>query len=216
MKLNTRHFGISDYSETMQLMQRFTADRTEETLDELWFTEHSPVFTLGRAGKPEHILDAGTIPVINSDRGGQVTYHGPGQLVIYTLCDLKRLHMGVKEFVANTEQCLIDTLKQYRINGSRKLNAPGVYVDGAKIAALGLRIRRQGSYHGMSINIHMDLSPFSRINPCGYAGLAVTQLADHGFNSPQRELSDTILAQFQQIFGYTESIEVPALNNLDE
>ncbi len=216
MKLNYRHFGVTDYSLMMKAMQRFTADRSENTLDELWFTEHHPVFTLGRAGKTEHILDAGAIPVTNSDRGGQVTYHGPGQLVVYTLCDLKRLHMGIKEFVANTEQCLIDTLEHYGIIGSRKHGAPGVYTNGAKIAALGLRIRRQGSYHGMSLNIDMDLSPFSRINPCGYAGQAVTQLADHGFIGTQKTISDSILIHFQQVFGYTEAIEVPALNNFDE
>lgn len=216
MKLFVRYLGVTDYSETMRAMQQFTAGRTKQTEDQLWFTEHPAVFTLGRAGKSEHILNADAIPVVNSDRGGQVTYHGPGQLVAYTLCDLKRLQLGVKEFVNLTEQCLIDTLAQYHINAERKNNAPGVYVDGAKIAALGLRIKRQGSYHGISLNIDMDLSPFSRINPCGYPGQTVTQLAAHGFHGTQKEVCQTILDHFQHLFGYTELIESPALNNTHE
>jgi len=159
-------------------MRAFTDTRDLNTTDEIWLVEHPPVFTLGLNGKAEHILNAGDIPIVKCDRGGQVTYHGPGQLVVYTLLDLKRLKLGVKQLVTRLEQAVIDFLSSQHINAARKANAPGVYVDGAKIAALGLRVRRGCSYHGLSLNVDMDLKPFSRINPCGYEGLVSVQLRD--------------------------------------
>lgn len=159
-------------------MKAFTAERNEDTQDQLWLLQHSPVYTLGLNGKTEHILNAGDIPVIQCDRGGQVTYHGPGQLVCYTLLDLHRRHLGVKQLVYLLEQSVIEVLQTYQIQAERKPGAPGIYVEGAKIAALGLRVRHGCCYHGLSLNIDMDLEPFSRINPCGYTGLATTQLRD--------------------------------------
>lgn len=183
--LTIKPLGLAKYVPTWQAMQDFTAARDETTPDELWLLEHPPVYTQGQAGKPEHVLNPGTIPIVQIDRGGQVTYHGPGQLIAYLLLDLKRHKVGVRELVRKLEQSVIDVLAQYDIAAYGKVDAPGVYVrrDGveAKIAALGLRIRNGCSYHGLSFNVNMDLEPFSRINPCGYAGLQVTQLADYGF-----------------------------------
>jgi len=159
-------------------MQRFTDARNEQTTDELWLVEHDPVFTLGQAGKPEHVLMPGDIPVIHVDRGGQVTYHGPGQLVAYPLLDLRQLKLGVREYVNRIEQALIDTLAEWQIAAARRAGAPGVYVDGAKIAALGIRVRRGCTLHGLAFNIDMDLEPFQRINPCGYEGLRVTSMLE--------------------------------------
>jgi lipoyl(octanoyl) transferase len=173
-----RRLGLRPYDCIWRAMQAFTDSRTASTVDELWCLEHAPVFTLGQAGKPEHILDAGKIPVLNSDRGGQVTYHGPGQLVIYLLTDIRRKNIGPRQQVDKIEQALIALLARYGVAAANRPAAPGVYVNDAKIAQLGLRIRRGASYHGLSLNVAMDLSPFSRINPCGYEGLAVTQLAD--------------------------------------
>ena len=153
-------------------MQAFTDARNEHTPDEVWLVEHEPVFTLGQAGKPEHVLMPGEIPVIHVDRGGQVTYHGPGQIVAYPLLDLKRLKIGVRDYVCRIEQAIIDTLAEWNIEGARREGAPGVYVGGAKVAALGIRVRRGCSFHGLAFNIAMDLSPFARINPCGFQGLA--------------------------------------------
>jgi len=177
-----KRLGIADYAETLHAMQEHNRTRTRDTPDEIWLLEHPPVFTLGLAGKTEHVLDAGAIPVIKVERGGQVTYHGPGQLVAYLLLDVKRLGYGVKELVRRIEQSLIDLLAQYGIESFRKVGMPGVYtiVDGrdAKIAAIGLRVANHATYHGLSLNVDMDLAPFSRINPCGYEGLAVTQMRD--------------------------------------
>jgi len=173
-----KNLGLQDYTQTWQAMQRFTAQRTADTPDEIWLLEHPPVYTLGQAGKSEHILNAGQIPVIKTDRGGQVTYHGPGQLVAYTLFDLRRRKMHLRQLVTHLETALINTLKIYTIDAHARPNAPGIYVNDAKIASLGLRIRKGCSYHGLALNIDMDLGPFSRINPCGYAGLAITQLRD--------------------------------------
>jgi lipoyl(octanoyl) transferase len=159
-------------------MQRFTDTRNEDTTDELWLVEHAPVFTLGQAGKPEHVLAPGAIPVLQVDRGGQVTYHGPGQIVAYPLLDLRRLRLGVREYVQRIEQAVIDTLAEWHIAAGRRDGAPGVYVDGAKIAALGIRVRRGCSFHGLAFNVAMDLEPFARINPCGYAGLQVTSMLE--------------------------------------
>jgi len=167
------------YGEVAAEMQEFTDARTPQTPDEIWVLQHLPVYTLGQAGDPAHILNAGKIPVVQSDRGGQVTYHGPGQLIIYPLIDLRRYKLGVRSLVELLENAVIELLNQNNINAVSRRDAPGVYVDEKKIAALGLRIRRGCSFHGLSMNIDMDLEPFERINPCGYAGLQVTQLADH-------------------------------------
>lgn len=159
-------------------MQDFTNARQKDTEDEIWILSHPAVYTLGKNGKPEHVLNRGNIPLINSDRGGQVTYHGPGQIVVYTLLDLNRLKIGVRELVSIIEQTLIDLLADYGVNSSARPDAPGVYVNDAKIAALGLRVRRGCSFHGLALNVDIDLEPFSRINPCGYEGLEVTRLKD--------------------------------------
>lgn len=174
--LRLRRLGRVDYAACLAAMQDFNDRRDAATPDELWLVEHPPVFTLGLAGKPQHVLDAGDIPVVPCDRGGQVTYHGPGQVVLYTLIDLKRTDIGVKTLVSTLEQAVIDLLTTLGIAGERRTGAPGVYVAGAKIGALGLRVRRGCAYHGLSLNVAMDLTPFARINPCGYAGLAVTDL----------------------------------------
>lgn len=172
--------GRQPYEPVWRAMQAFTDARDEDTRDELWLVEHDPVFTLGQAGKWEHVLLPGDIPVIPVDRGGQVTYHGPGQIVAYPLLDLRRLRIGVRELVCRIEQSVIDVLADWNIEAVRRSGAPGVYVGDAKIAALGLRVRRGCTFHGLAFNIAMDLEPFTRINPCGYRGLRVTALADLG------------------------------------
>lgn len=173
-----RDLGLTDYTPVWQAMQTFTNTRDANTPDELWVLQHNPVFTQGQAGKPEHVLDAHGIPVIQSDRGGQVTYHGPGQLVIYFLLDVRRRGFGVRALVDLIENSVIDVLHSYGIEAELRKGAPGVYVKDRKIAALGLRVRKGGSLHGLSFNVDMDLAPFSYINPCGYAGMEVTQLRD--------------------------------------
>ena len=172
--------GRVPYEPTWRAMQRFVDERNAETPDEIWFLEHPPVFTLGMNGRREHVLAAGDIPLIDIDRGGQVTYHGPGQLVVYPLVDLRRLGIGVRQFVVALEDAIIATVAKWGIHAEGKRDAPGVYVGGRKLASLGLRIRRGSSYHGLALNVEMDLEPFRRINPCGYAGLEVTQLVDLG------------------------------------
>ncbi len=178
--IEIKYLGRSDYQETWDAMKDFTNRRVPETPDELWITEHAPIFTQGLNGRAEHVLNVGDIPVVQIDRGGQVTYHGPGQLVLYCLLDITRLELGVKSLVAIIEKSVIDLLQCYRIAAFTRPAAPGVYVDKAKIAALGLRIRKGCCYHGLSLNVEMDLEPFTRINPCGYQGLAVTQLREFG------------------------------------
>ena len=177
--LGVRELGLQPYEPIWHAMQDFTNQRTADTADELWLVQHPSVFTQGQAGKPEHLLLPGDIPVVQVDRGGQVTYHGPGQLVAYPLVDVKRLGLGVRDLVSRIEQSLIDLLASYGVDAAARADAPGVYVDGAKIASLGLRIRHGRSFHGLALNVDMDLQPFARINPCGYAGMAMTQLADH-------------------------------------
>lgn len=172
-----RRLGLVEYLPTWQAMQRFTSERTPDTPDEIWFCEHPPVFTLGQAGKAEHLLNDIGVALVKIDRGGQITYHGPGQLVAYLLLDLRRRQLKVRELVTSIEQALIDMLAEYGINAARLAGAPGVYVGGAKIAALGLRIRNSCSYHGLSLNVDMDLTPYAAINPCGHQGMAVTQLS---------------------------------------
>ena len=197
-----RDLGLQEYLPTWQAMQDFTANRDETTSDELWCLEHPAVFTMGLNGKEKHLLNIQNIPVINIDRGGQVTYHGPGQLVIYTLIDLARLNIGVKELVRYIEKAIIALLMQYDINASGKEGAPGVYVEEKKIAALGLRIKRNKSYHGLSLNIDMDLSPFQQINPCGYEGMAVTQIKEL---KPTLDLSNVrkdLVSHLRKLLGY--------------
>ena len=178
--MRTQDLGRTRYMPVFQAMQTFTAERTPETPDELWLTEHEPVFTQGQAGRAEHLLAPGDIEVVQSDRGGQVTYHGPGQLVVYLMVDVRRAKLSPRGLVSAIEDSIIDLLAGYGIEAVNRRDAPGVYVDGAKVASLGLRIRRGCSYHGLALNVHMDLEPFGRINPCGLIDLNVTQLADLG------------------------------------
>jgi lipoyl(octanoyl) transferase len=173
-----RHLGLVPYEPTWRAMQRFTDERGASTPDEIWFVEHHPVFTLGLNASREHLLSPGDIPVVQIDRGGQVTYHGPGQLVIYPLIDLRRRALGVRQLVVALENAIIDYVAEFAVLAAGRREAPGVYVDGAKLASIGLRIRRGASYHGAALNVRLDLEPFQRINVCGYRGLAVTQLAD--------------------------------------
>jgi lipoyl(octanoyl) transferase len=180
MQAEIINLGRSDYRETWDAMKDFTHSRSANTPDQLWITEHAPVFTQGLNGRAEHLLDAGDIPVLQIDRGGQITYHGPGQLVVYCLLDLNRLGLGVRGLVSKIEVSLIELLQGYGIEAHARAGAPGVYVGQAKIAALGLRIRKGSCYHGLSLNVDMDLEPFTRINPCGFSGLAITQLRDLG------------------------------------
>jgi len=196
--LLVRRRGLSDYSAAWAEMRAFTDGRTQDTPDELWLLQHPPVFTLGQAGRAEHLLDPGEIPVIQTDRGGQVTYHGPGQLVAYLLVDLRRGGLGVKGLVHLLEGAVIGLLAGYGIEAEARADAPGVYVAGAKIASLGLRVRRGCSYHGLSLNVDMDLTPFLRINPCGYPGLAVTQVADLGGPKDLRLVGDALAGEMAQ------------------
>jgi lipoyl(octanoyl) transferase len=191
----TRRLGRVPYGQVYDAMRRFTDARDAATPDELWLLEHPPVYTLGQAARPEHLRRATAIPVERVDRGGQITYHGPGQVVAYLLLDLRRRGLTVRRLVATLEQAVIDLLAGYRIAGGRRPGAPGVYVDGAKIAALGLRVRNGCSYHGLALNVAMDLAPFRDIDPCGYAGLAVTQLADLGVTDGVAEVAERLAAR---------------------
>jgi lipoyl(octanoyl) transferase len=193
-----KHLGLVDYEPTWRSMQAFTDTRSAETPDELWVVEHHPVYTQGLAGKPEHLLRLTDIPVVKTDRGGQVTYHGPGQLVVYLLIDFKRMHIGVRELVRRIEQSVIDMLAGQGITANGDVNAPGVYVDGAKIASLGLRIKNGAVYHGLSLNVDMDLTPFSWINPCGYEGLRVTQMKDLGVDKTLAQVAALLLPQLEK------------------
>jgi len=193
MTIKIRQLGVQDYTSCWQSMQEFTLARDENTTDEMWIVEHPAVFTLGLNGKPEHLLQSSDIPLVNTDRGGQITYHGPGQLVIYSLIDIKRRGLGVRQLVTILETAMIDALSQYGLIAQAKAEAPGVYIGEQKIGAVGLRIKKGGSYHGLSLNNDMDLSPFSLINPCGYKGLQVTQLSDFGVNIRTNELAVPVL-----------------------
>ena len=177
MQLLSRKLGLVEYAPTLEAMKTFTDDRGPDTPDELWLLQHPPVFTQGQAGKAEHLLAPGDIPVVQVDRGGQVTYHGPGQCVVYLLVNMRRLGLGVRDLVSTIEQAILALLSEYDIEAAAKAGAPGVYVAGEKIASLGLRVRRGCSYHGLALNVDMDLEPFQRINPCGYEGLRVTSMA---------------------------------------
>ena len=188
-----RNLGLQDYDTTWQDMQRFTQERNTDTADELWIVEHFPVYTLGLNGKREHLLNTGNIPVINSDRGGQVTYHGPGQLVIYTLLDIKRLKINIRELVTILELAMISTLAKHGIMAVSRADAPGVYVNDKKIGSIGLRIKKNCSYHGLSLNNDMELSPFNHINTCGYSDLKVTQLSDLGVTISTNQLASSVI-----------------------
>ena len=201
--LHVRRLGLIDYETVWRAMQTFTDQRDENTPDELWLVEHPPVFTQGQAGRAEHILAPGDIPVIQVDRGGQVTYHGPGQIVAYPLIDISRLDMGVRKLVTGIEQAIIDVLQSYGVDAQLLEGAPGVYIDGVKIASLGLRIRKGKSFHGLSFNINMDLEPFQRINPCGYEGLQVTNLSAFSEVS-MREVEDRLVAGLSEVLGYND------------
>jgi len=192
--IRIKRLGRVEYQPTWQAMQEFTATRGKDTPDEIWLLEHPPVFTLGMAGKREHLLADIGIPVVAIDRGGQITYHGPGQVVLYLLLDLKRRSYGIKELVRRMEQAIIDLLAEYRIQAQRQAGAPGVYVAGAKIAALGLRVRNGCTYHGLSLNVALDLTPFQAINPCGYAGMPVTQLTELGAKVTPQQAGEALLA----------------------
>ena len=200
-KLHVRRLGLLEYEPVWRAMQTFTDLRDADTPDELWLVEHPPVFTQGQAGRAEHILTPGDIPVIQVDRGGQVTYHGPGQIVAYPLIDISRLKLGVRALVAGIEQAIIGVLKSYDVDAGLIAGAPGVYVDGAKIASLGLRIRRGKSFHGLAFNINMDLEPFQRINPCGYEGLQVTNLSAFAEVS-MAEVENRLIAGLCEVLGY--------------
>ena len=203
--LGVRELGVQAYEPVWHAMQDFTNQRTADTADELWLVQHPPVFTQGQAGKAEHLLLPGDIPVVQVDRGGQVTYQGPGHLVSYPMVDVRRLGLGVRELVSRIEQSLIDLLASYGVSAEARADAPGVYVNGAKIASLGLRIRRGCSFHGLALNVDMDLQPFQRINPCGYAGLAMTQLADHVAGPlAMAEVSARLREQLVKHLGYEQ------------
>ncbi len=192
-----KHLELRDYIEVWHEMQAFTANRTEQTPDELWLLQHNPVFTLGLAGKKEHLLNPGSIPVVQSDRGGQVTYHGPGQLIAYVMYDLQRAGIGVRRVVELLQNSIIDLLQQHAIEAHTLAKAPGVYVANRKIAALGLRVRQGRCFHGLSLNVDMDLEPFSRINPCGYPEMQVTQMKDMGIETPLEQVSELLSAAIQ-------------------
>ena len=204
-----RDLGRQPYEPVWRAMQAFTDARDADTPDELWLVEHDPVFTLGQAGKDEHVLMPGDIPVLHVDRGGQVTYHGPGQIVAYPLLDLKRLKLGVRAYVERIEQAVIDTLADWNIEAARRPGAPGVYVNGAKVAALGIRVRRGCSFHGLAFNVNLDFEPFSRINPCGYQGLQVTSVLDLGGPSGMDQVKPVLVANIARQFGLSVEDAVP-------
>ena len=201
--LTIRQLGLTDYQSAWRDMQVFTDSRHANTPDEIWFLQHPPVFTLGRNGKQEYLHNTGDIPVINVDRGGQVTYHGPGQLIVYPLLNIKRRQLGVQSLVRILEQSVIDLLSDYSLDAQRREKAPGVYVNNRKLAALGLRIRKGCSFHGLSLNVDMDLSPFSMIDPCGYSGLEVTQLKDLGIDASMETVSSRLQTHFQRLLDNT-------------
>ncbi len=202
-----KYLSLSEYEPVWRAMQKFTNERTNQTMDELWLVEHPPVFTQGQAGKAEHILAAGDIPVVQVDRGGQVTYHGPGQIVAYPLIDLKRHKIGIKALVNGIEEAIIQTSAEYNVEAKRKEKAPGVYVEGRKVASLGLRVRKGCTFHGLAFNIRMDLEPFARINPCGYAGLEVTQLSELSSQVELQVVQEKLINHFCEILNFKQTEE---------
>lgn len=200
--IHIRAMGMVDYEPTWRAMQQFTSERNADTVDEIWLVQHPPTYTQGQAGKPEHLLNPTSIPVVKIDRGGQITYHGPGQIVIYLLLDLRRWKINVRDLVRLIEQAVIDLLAEHGVQAQGRTDAPGVYVNDAKIAALGLKIKNSCCYHGLSFNVDMDLTPFDNINPCGYQGLRVTQCLELGiepeFEALQAELTQNLVHGLQQ------------------
>ncbi|WP_100753713.1 lipoyl(octanoyl) transferase LipB [Vibrio salilacus] len=211
-QLVIKHLGRQDYEPIWQAMHNFTDNRTDNTPDEVWLVEHNPVFTQGQAGKAEHLLNTGDIPVVQSDRGGQVTYHGPGQLVAYFLINLRRKKLGVRDLVTHIENLVIHTLKAYNIDAAARPDAPGVYVDGKKICSLGLRIRKGCSFHGLALNVNMDLSPFQRINPCGYAGMEMAQVSQLGGPDNIAQVENKLVEELVALLGY-EQVNTVSLTN---
>ncbi|HAS6183791.1 TPA: lipoyl(octanoyl) transferase LipB [Vibrio vulnificus] len=203
-QLVVKRLGRRDYVPVWQAMHEFTDTRNEETPDEVWLVEHNPVFTQGQAGKAEHLLNTGDIPVVQSDRGGQVTYHGPGQLVAYFLINLRRKKLGVRDLVTTIENLVINTLKAYNIDSAARPDAPGVYVDGRKICSLGLRIRKGCSFHGLALNVNMDLSPFLRINPCGYQGMEMVQVSELGGPTDIALVEQQLVKELVNLLGYEQ------------
>ncbi|GEA51186.1 octanoyltransferase [Vibrio inusitatus NBRC 102082] len=207
-RLEIHHLGRQDYQPIWQRMHRFTDERDDNTVDQVWIVEHNPVFTQGQAGKEEHLLNTGDIPVVKSDRGGQVTYHGPGQMVVYFLLNLRRRGLGVRELVTHIENTVVQTLAKLGIESAARPDAPGVYVDGKKICSLGLRIRKGCSFHGLALNIDMDLSPFLRINPCGYAGMEMVQVADFTTEGQRANIQGILVKELSALLDYTDVIEM--------
>lgn len=197
--LCVKHLGLAEFQPTYAAMRQFTTSRADDTPDEIWLLEHPPVYTAGLACRPEHLPREPGIPLARIDRGGQITYHGPGQVVMYTLLDLARRNLKIRPFVSLLEQAVIDTLAHYDVLAQRKSGAPGIYVDGAKIAALGLRVRSRGCYHGVALNVDMDLAPFLAIDPCGYPGLAVTQARDLGITASPGEMGERLAAELTRL-----------------
>lgn len=202
--LTVRQLARRDYESVWHAMQDYTDNRNADSNDEIWLVEHEPVFTQGQAGKEEHLLMPGDIPVVKVDRGGQVTYHGPGQLVAYFLLDIRRLKIGVRDLVTHIEQSLVELLSQYDINAFAKSDAPGVYVNDDKIASLGLRIRKGCSFHGLALNVGMDLDPFKRINPCGYAGLEMVQMNDFGGPYELAQVQQALVSIIAKRLGFSQ------------
>ena len=215
MNAEARWLGRVEYEPTWRAMQRYTDERTAESADEIWCLEHPPVFTLGMNADAAHVLDAGAIPVIRIDRGGQVTYHGPGQLVVYPLIDLKRRGLGVRDLVTALETALVDLAAQLGIKAAPRREAPGVYVEGAKLASVGLRIRRGCSYHGLALNVAMDLAPFGRINPCGYEGLRVVDLASLGVQLSVEAVARRLVPHLARTLKLGTALQLPHARDED-
>ncbi len=215
-QLVVKRLGRQDYEPVWKAMHEFTDQRTEETPDEVWLVEHNPVFTQGQAGKAEHLINTGDIPVVQSDRGGQVTYHGPGQLVAYFLINLRRKKLGVRDLVTTIENLVINTLKAYNIDSAARPDAPGVYVDGKKICSLGLRIRKGCSFHGLALNVNMDLTPFLRINPCGYESMEMVQVSQFGGPDNVEAVEKQLIEELVTLLDYEQvefSTEAPSQGN---
>lgn len=206
-----RRFGRVEYEPTWRAMQRFTDERNAATPDEIWFLEHPPVFTLGMNASPAHVLAPGDIPVVQIDRGGQVTYHGPGQLVVYPLIDLRRAKLGVRDIVTALEQSVIQMAGDYGITAETRRGAPGIYVADKKLGSVGIRVRRHSSYHGLAVNVSLDLEPFNRINPCGYEGLQMTQLAELGGPGSIDRAADALEPHLLRALGFRAAARVAAI-----
>ncbi|EOA9036093.1 lipoyl(octanoyl) transferase LipB [Vibrio harveyi] len=215
-QLVVKRLGRQDYEPVWKAMHEFTNQRTDDTPDEVWLVEHNPVFTQGQAGKAEHLINTGDIPVVQSDRGGQVTYHGPGQLVAYFLINLRRKKLGVRDLVTHIENLVINTLKAYNIDSAARPDAPGVYVGGKKICSLGLRIRKGCSFHGLALNVNMDLGPFLRINPCGYEGMEMVQVSQVGGPEDIEAVEKQLIQELVTLLDYEQvdfSTEAPSQGN---